>query len=217
MFFPFYYHHHELKFPFFNFIALFIIIFIFNSHSFPSYMNMRLIDLLQFEHSTILQPTNPYAATKAGAEFLVLAYHNSFKLPTIITRGNNVYGPHQYPEKLIPKFICLLNQGKQWYYSLSIHFLLLFLFFGFFFHFCYLVLYSVFMPESVFMYLLVLSTEMVATKETFCMSLMLPMLLMSFATRAVLVWLLLFNFLTLLLYYRYITLLLLTSLHIHCM
>jgi len=63
--------------------------------------------------STILQPTNPYAATKAGAEFLVLAYHTSFKLPTIITRGNNVYGPHQYPEKLIPKFICLLEQGKQ--------------------------------------------------------------------------------------------------------
>jgi UDP-glucose 4,6-dehydratase len=65
-----------------------------------------------FEHSTILQPTNPYAATKAGAEFLVQAYHNSFKLPTIITRGNNVYGPHQYPEKLIPKFICLLSQDK---------------------------------------------------------------------------------------------------------
>jgi UDP-glucose 4,6-dehydratase len=64
------------------------------------------------EHSTILQPTNPYAATKAGAEFLVQAYHNSFKLPTIITRGNNVYGPHQYPEKLIPKFICLLARDK---------------------------------------------------------------------------------------------------------
>jgi len=68
-----------------------------------------------FEHSTILQPTNPYAATKAGAEFLVLAYHNSFKLPTIITRGNNVYGPHQYPEKLIPKFICLLNRDRPCY------------------------------------------------------------------------------------------------------
>jgi len=68
-----------------------------------------------FEHSTILQPTNPYAATKAGAEFLVLAYHNSFKLPTIITRGNNVYGPHQYPEKLIPKFICLLSQNRPCY------------------------------------------------------------------------------------------------------
>mmetsp|Transcript_1718 Transcript_1718/g.2469 ORF Transcript_1718/g.2469 Transcript_1718/m.2469 type:complete len:349 (-) Transcript_1718:274-1320(-) len=52
----------------------------------------------------ILEPTNPYAATKAGAEFLVKSYHRSFKLPCIITRGNNVYGPHQFPEKLIPKF-----------------------------------------------------------------------------------------------------------------
>ena len=52
----------------------------------------------------ILEPTNPYAATKAGAEFLVKSYHRSFKLPCIITRGNNVYGPHQYPEKMIPKF-----------------------------------------------------------------------------------------------------------------
>jgi len=68
-----------------------------------------------FESTTILQPTNPYAATKAGAEFLVSAYHNSFKLPTIITRGNNVYGPHQYPEKLIPKFICLLSQDRPCY------------------------------------------------------------------------------------------------------
>ncbi|KAF4320891.1 hypothetical protein BBO99_00005166 [Phytophthora kernoviae] len=53
----------------------------------------------------VLEPTNPYAATKAGAEFLVKTYHRSFGLPTIITRSNNVYGPHQYPEKLIPKFI----------------------------------------------------------------------------------------------------------------
>jgi nucleoside-diphosphate-sugar epimerase len=44
-----------------------------------------------------------YAATKAGAEFLVKSYHRSFNLPVIITRGNNVYGPHQFPEKLIPK------------------------------------------------------------------------------------------------------------------
>ena len=55
----------------------------------------------------VLEPTNPYAATKAGAEFLVKSYHRSFKLPCIITRGNNVYGPHQFPEKLIPK---LTNQ-----------------------------------------------------------------------------------------------------------
>jgi len=55
--------------------------------------------------TTLLKPTNPYAATKAAAEMLVQAYHKSFKLPVIITRGNNVYGERQYPEKVIPKFI----------------------------------------------------------------------------------------------------------------
>ena len=59
-----------------------------------------------------LQPTNPYAATKAGAEFLAKSYHRSFNLPVIITRGNNVYGPHQYPEKLVPKFINLLARDR---------------------------------------------------------------------------------------------------------
>jgi len=54
---------------------------------------------------SILSPTNPYAASKAAAEMLVLSYQKSFGLPIIITRGNNVYGPRQYPEKLIPKFI----------------------------------------------------------------------------------------------------------------
>ena len=58
-----------------------------------------------------LEPTNPYSATKAGAEYLVKAYHRSFNLPIIITRGNNVYGPHQYPEKIIPKFINQLMRG----------------------------------------------------------------------------------------------------------
>lgn len=56
----------------------------------------------------VLEPTNPYAATKAGAEFLVKSYFRSFKLPCLITRGNNVYGPHQFPEKLIPKFTNML-------------------------------------------------------------------------------------------------------------
>lgn len=50
-----------------------------------------------------LEPTNPYSAAKAGAEMMVKAYMTSYKLPCIITRGNNVYGPHQFPEKLIPK------------------------------------------------------------------------------------------------------------------
>lgn len=60
----------------------------------------------------VLEPTNPYAASKAGAEFLVKAYQRSFKLPTVITRSNNVYGPQQYPEKLIPKFINQLARGR---------------------------------------------------------------------------------------------------------
>ncbi|PIN00646.1 putative NAD+-dependent epimerase [Handroanthus impetiginosus] len=59
-----------------------------------------------------LLPTNPYSASKAGAEMLVLAYGRSFGLPVIITRGNNVYGPHQFPEKLIPKFILLAMIGQ---------------------------------------------------------------------------------------------------------
>lgn len=62
------------------------------------------------EHST-LEPTNPYSAAKAGAEMMCKAYMTSYKLPIIITRGNNVYGPHQFPEKMIPKFILLANRG----------------------------------------------------------------------------------------------------------
>ncbi|XP_075506479.1 trifunctional UDP-glucose 4,6-dehydratase/UDP-4-keto-6-deoxy-D-glucose 3,5-epimerase/UDP-4-keto-L-rhamnose-reductase RHM1-like [Primulina tabacum] len=59
-----------------------------------------------------LLPTNPYSATKAGAEMLVMAYGRSYGLPVITTRGNNVYGPNQFPEKLIPKFILLAMSGK---------------------------------------------------------------------------------------------------------
>ena len=60
-----------------------------------------------------LNPTNPYSATKASAEMLVNSYVYSYNLPIIITRGNNVYGPKQYPEKLIPKFINFLLDNKK--------------------------------------------------------------------------------------------------------
>ena len=61
---------------------------------------------------SILQPTNPYSATKAAAEHIVRSYYHSFKFPVIVTRGNNVYGKYQFPEKIIPKFVyqCLKNQ-----------------------------------------------------------------------------------------------------------
>jgi dTDP-glucose 4,6-dehydratase len=65
----------------------------------------------QTVEQTMLNPTNPYASTKAAAEFIVKGYVKSFKLPVIITRGNNVYGPGQYPEKVIPKFISRLRNG----------------------------------------------------------------------------------------------------------
>lgn len=61
---------------------------------------------------SVLCPTNPYAASKAGAELIAQSYYHSFGFPIIITRGNNVYGPNQYPEKLIPKFIERLLSGK---------------------------------------------------------------------------------------------------------
>jgi len=61
---------------------------------------------------SLLNPTNPYAASKAAAEFLVRSYGHSFKFPWIITRGNNVFGPRQYPEKLIPKFINQIAEGR---------------------------------------------------------------------------------------------------------
>jgi len=62
-------------------------------------------DELARTEGDVLEPTNPYAATKAAAEAIARSYWFSFKMPVIVTRGNNVFGPHQYPEKVIPKFI----------------------------------------------------------------------------------------------------------------
>jgi len=65
------------------------------------------------EEKSLLCPTNPYACTKAAAEFMCQAYIRSFNMPIIITRGNNVFGPMQFPEKVIPKFTLLLNNNKK--------------------------------------------------------------------------------------------------------
>lgn len=66
-----------------------------------------------FSETNILTPTNPYAATKAGAEFLVTSYGYSFGLEYVIARGNNVYGPRQYPEKVVPAFITALLENTK--------------------------------------------------------------------------------------------------------
>ena len=58
-------------------------------------------------------PSSPYAATKASAELLINSYSITHNSDVIITRCTNNYGPHQFPEKLIPKIILLANQDKK--------------------------------------------------------------------------------------------------------
>lgn len=58
-----------------------------------------------YKEDAPLNPRNPYASTKAAADLLCLAYFNSYKLPIIITRTENNYGPYQHPQKAIPTFI----------------------------------------------------------------------------------------------------------------
>ncbi|WP_319380100.1 GDP-mannose 4,6-dehydratase [Thiomicrorhabdus sp.] len=57
-----------------------------------------------FKENDELNPTNPYSASKAGAEMIVKSYFKSFKIPVTTVRANNIYGIRQFPEKVIPKF-----------------------------------------------------------------------------------------------------------------
>jgi dTDP-glucose 4,6-dehydratase len=70
-------------------------------------------DIIAKNEQSMVSPTNPYAATKVGAEMLALSYFKSYNFPLNIVRCNNAYGKHQYPEKLIPKFIMLLKENKK--------------------------------------------------------------------------------------------------------
>ena len=62
---------------------------------------------------TKLNPTNPYSATKASVEMLIGSYYYSYNIPYVTVRCNNVFGPNQYEEKVIPRFIKLLKEGKK--------------------------------------------------------------------------------------------------------
>lgn len=66
-----------------------------------------------FYETTPLAPNSPYSASKASADMLVRAYHETYGLPTLNTRCSNNYGPYQYPEKLIPFFISQLLKGEK--------------------------------------------------------------------------------------------------------
>ena len=65
-----------------------------------------------FSETTAYTPNSPYAASKAGSDHLVRAYHHTYGLPTITTNCSNNYGPYQFPEKLIPLVILNAIDGK---------------------------------------------------------------------------------------------------------
>ncbi|MBD3989644.1 NAD-dependent epimerase/dehydratase family protein, partial [Xanthomonas citri pv. citri] len=60
-----------------------------------------------------LVPTSPYSASKAGSDLVAQSFFRSFNLPVVVTRCSNNYGPHQFPEKLIPLFVTNLMEGKK--------------------------------------------------------------------------------------------------------
>ena len=65
-----------------------------------------------FSETTPYAPNSPYAASKAGSDHLVRAYHHTFGLPVLTTNCSNNYGPFQFPEKLIPLMILNALEGK---------------------------------------------------------------------------------------------------------
>ena len=66
-----------------------------------------------FTEKTPLDPKSPYSASKAGADHIVLAYGETYKMPITITRCSNNYGPYHFPEKLIPLMIKNVLEGKK--------------------------------------------------------------------------------------------------------
>lgn len=69
-------------------------------------------DTGSFSETTPYNPHSPYSAAKASADHFVRAYHDTYKLPTVISNCSNNYGPNQFPEKLIPLFINNIKNNK---------------------------------------------------------------------------------------------------------
>jgi len=76
------------------------------------YGSLPLNSTKKFNENTPYNPRNPYAATKAAADHLVMAYVNTYKLDATISNCSNNFGPRQHPEKLIPKVITNALQNK---------------------------------------------------------------------------------------------------------
>jgi dTDP-glucose 4,6-dehydratase len=65
-----------------------------------------------FYEDTAYDPQSPYSASKASSDHFVRAYHNTYKMPVVISNCSNNYGPNQFPEKLIPLFINNIRNNK---------------------------------------------------------------------------------------------------------
>jgi dTDP-glucose 4,6-dehydratase len=71
------------------------------------------IDAGSFRETDPVRPSSPYSASKAGGDMQVLAWHHTFGMDAVITRGSNTFGPRQYPEKLIPLFVTNALDGLE--------------------------------------------------------------------------------------------------------
>lgn len=71
------------------------------------------IDKGSFTEGSTLNPRSPYSASKAGADLLALSFYTTYKLPVVVTRSSNNFGPYQYPEKVIPLFITNAIENKK--------------------------------------------------------------------------------------------------------
>lgn len=67
---------------------------------------------LEADENFPLQPSSPYSASKAGSDLLALGYFKTYKMPVVVTRASNNYGPYQFPEKLIPLMISNALEDK---------------------------------------------------------------------------------------------------------
>lgn len=65
-----------------------------------------------FKETDPLLPNSPYSASKAGADLLTRSYFQTYRLPVLVTRGSNTFGPNQYPEKMIPLFVTNALEDK---------------------------------------------------------------------------------------------------------
>ena len=87
-------------------------------HAIPRYLQVSTdetygsIDVGSFSEEDRLDPSSPYSASKAGGDLLARAYHRTYGMPVVITRGSNTFGPYQFPEKVIPLFVTNLLEDK---------------------------------------------------------------------------------------------------------